>query len=402
MTSKTARVPSQRSEGADRRGRARRSVATAPVGSANGLYIGILVIVAVLNLVGLVMVLSASSVTALYEYESSWYLFERQFIWVTLGVFAMVLCMRFDYHRLRRFVKPLLVASIGMLVMVLIPGIGVEVNGSTRWLGWGPMRFQPSEFAKFAVLMFVADLLSKRAHRIDDSRLTLRPVLVVFGCVAILTMLQPNLGTTIILGSIVFIMLFVAGIPVGRLAGCFGVAAVGAVAAAVIKPYRMRRIMAFRDPWADPTGFGYQTIQSQIGLADGGLMGVGLGEGRAKWGFLPYAHTDFIFAIIGEEFGLVGASAIVLMYIGLAVLGAQTALRAPDKFGMLLATGITTWVLIQAFVNIGAVIGVLPITGVPLPFISFGGSSLVVTMVSAGILLNIARQALPAQGRSSN
>lgn len=382
--------------------RARRTNPTKPAGSRNSLFIGILVVVAVMALIGLVMVLSASSVTALHEYKSSWYLFERQFIWVTLGAIAMVACMRFDYHRLAGYVKPLMAGSVLLLLLVMVPGIGVNVNGSSRWLGWGPARIQPSEFAKFAVLIFTADLLARRAHRIDETRVTMRPVLAVFGLVAFLTMLQPNLGTTIITGAIVFIILFVAGTPLRPLAKVFAVATVLAGAAAVLEPYRMRRIMAFRDPWADPLNTGYQTIQSQVGLANGGIMGVGLGEGRAKWGFLPYAHTDFIFAIIGEEFGLAGGLVVVGLFIALAVLGVQTALRAPDRFGMLLATGIISWILVQAFINIGAVIGALPITGVPLPFISFGGSSLVVTMAAVGVLLNVARQARPSPAGSLN
>lgn len=375
---------------------------TKPVGSRNGLFVSILVIVAVLDLIGLVMVLSASSVTALHEYSSSWYLFERQFIWVTIGAGVMIASLRFDYHRLSGYVKPLLGGSVVLLVLVLIPGIGVNVNGSSRWLGWGPMRIQPSEFAKFAVLVFTADLLSRRAKRIDETRVTLRPVLAVFGLVAALTMAQPNLGTTIIMGTIVFTVLFVAGTPLRPLSQVFGVAAVLATAAAFLEPYRLRRIMAFRDPWADPTNTGYQTIQSQVGLANGGVMGVGLGEGRAKWGFLPYAHTDFIFAIIGEELGLAGALTVVALFIALGVLGIRTAMRAPDCFGMLLATGVTSWILVQACINIGAVVGALPITGVPLPFISFGGSSVVVTMAATGVLLNIARQARPEPVGSTN
>jgi cell division protein FtsW len=209
-------------------------------------------------------------------------------------------------------------------------------------------------------------------------------------------MLQPNLGTTIILGVIVFAVLFVAGTPIKPLAVAGGVLAGLAGLLAVAAPYRMRRLMAFRDPWKDPLNTGYQTIQAQIGTANGGLWGVGLGEGRAKWGFLPFPHTDFIFAIIAEELGLLGALTVVSLFIAFGVLGIRTALRAPDRFGMLLATGVTAWILVQAFVNIGAVVGALPITGVPLPFVSFGGSSLLVLMAAAGLLLNISRQARDA------
>jgi cell division protein FtsW len=249
------------------------------------------------------------------------------------------------------------------------------------------------------VLLFVADLLARRADKIENTRLTLRPVVFVFVVVAGLIMAQPNLGTTIILGVIVFVMLFVAGVPLKPLGLVAAAGAALACVFAVFEPYRYRRLMSFRDPWADPLNTGYQTIQAQVGVANGGLVGTGLGEGRAKWGFLPFPHTDFIFAVIGEELGLLGALTVISLFLALGVLGIRTALRAPDRFGMLLAAGITTWILFQAFVNIGAVVGALPITGVPLPFVSFGGSSLLVLMAAAGLLLNVARQARPDAAR---
>lgn len=373
--------------------RARRSVPAAPPGRRSDLFLGIFALVVVLNLIGLLMVLSASAVDALYEHGSPWYQFTRQFIWLLVGAVVLVVTMRIDYRRWRPWTGWMLVVSLVLLAAVLVPGLGVEVNGASRWLGAGPIRIQPSELAKLTVLLFVADLLARRSHRMHESRLTILPVMVVFGLTAALIMAQPNLGTTVILGSIVFVMLFVAGARLKPLAilGAAGTALAGL--AAVVEPYRYRRLMAFRDPWADPLNTGYQTIQSQVGIASGGLVGVGLGEGRAKWGFLPFPHTDFIFAIIGEEFGLVGSLVVVTLFLSLGVLGVRTALRAPDTFGMLVATGVTAWLLVQAFVNIGAVVGSLPITGVPLPFVSFGGSSLLVTMAAAGLLLNVARQA---------
>ncbi len=356
---------------------------------------GLFALVVILNLVGLLMVLSASAVGSNEEYGSPWYQFQRQFIWLIFGSIALVIAMRVDYHAWRKRATLLLLGSIGLLVLVLIPGFGLEVNGASRWLGWGSLRVQPSEIAKLAMLVFVADLLARRAHRIENTRLSLRPVVAVFVFVGGLIMLQPNLGTTIILGVIVFVMLFVAGVPLKPLG--MTAAAGGALAAllAVIEPYRYRRLMGFRDPWSDPLNTGYQTIQAQVGVANGGLVGTGLGEGRAKWGFLPFPHTDFIFAVIGEELGLVGSLTVIALFVALGVLGIRTALLAPDRFGMLLAAGVTTWILVQAFVNIGAVVGALPITGVPLPFVSFGGSSLLVLMAAAGVLLNVARQARP-------
>lgn len=363
------------------------------MGRRSGLFVGLLALVVVLNLIGLVMVLSASSVDALREYGSSWYQFQRQAMWLAVGSVVLVVMMRIDYHAWCKRIPLLLAGSGILLAAVLVPGLGIEANGSSRWLGWGMFRIQPSEIAKLAVLLFVADLLARREHRMGDARLTLRPVLVVFGVFAALIMLQPNLGTTIILGLIVFVILFVAGTPLKSLAGLGVVGAGLAATFAYIEPYRYRRLMAFRNPWEDPLNNGYQTIQAQVGIANGGLMGVGLGEGRAKWGFLPFPHTDFIFAIIAEELGLLGALIVVALFVAFGVLGVRTALAAPDRLGMLLAAGVTTWILVQAVINVGAVVGVMPITGVPLPFVSFGGSSLLVLMGAAGLLLNVARQA---------
>ena len=238
---------------------------------------------------------------------------------------------------------------------MLIPGIGLGRNGATRWLGWGPVTIQPSELAKLAALIWVAQLLGRRFDRIHDSRLTLRPVLVAGGVLAALIMAQPNLGTTLVLGAIILTLLYSAGSPPLRLAG-FGLIGVSAATAlAFAAPYRRARMFAYLDPWADPRGNGYQTLQAWSAIAEGGIWGVGVGAGRAKWGFLPEAHTDFIFAIIGEEFGLVGATVVVSLFVLLGLLGIRTALRAPDALGMLLAVGATAWFVVQSFVNLGAV-----------------------------------------------
>jgi cell division protein FtsW len=349
-------------------------------------------VIVVLNLIGLVMVLSASSVNALEHQGSPYYYFAKQAIWTGLGAVVFILTMRVDYRRWRRLSIPLLGLSVFLLLLVLVPGIGVNANGSSRWIGYGNFGIQPSEFAKLGVLLFAADLLARRSHWVADTRVTLRPVMIVFAFVAALILLQPNLGTTIVLAAITFTMLFAAGTPMGPLVG-YGTASVGVACAAVLgASYRRARLFAYLDPWKDPLNTGYQTIQAFYSLGAGGWFGVGLGASRAKWGFLPYAHTDFIFAIIGEELGLFGALLVVSLFVLLGYLGVRAALMAQDAFGRLLAIGITTWFCVQAFVNIGAVIAVVPITGVPLPFISFGGSSLLSTMAAAGILCNVARQ----------
>ena len=354
-------------------------------------------VITALNLLGLVMVLSASSVSAQDTYGSAWYIALRQAGWLAAGVAACVLVVRVDYHRWRRWTLPALIGSGLLMAMVLVPGVGMNVNGASRWLGYGPLSLQPSEIAKLTVLLFVADLLARRADRMGDLRLTLVPVGVVFSGFALLLMLQPNLGTTLVLGAIVCAVLYVAGTPLVPLAGVGLGGLVVAGGLALGASYRRARVTAFLHPWDDPLNTGYQNIQSLVGIANGGLTGVGIGESRAKWGFLPYAHTDFIFAIIGEELGLLGAALVVGLFVALIVLGVRTAHLAPDRFGMLLAAGVTAWFGVQAFVNIGAVIGILPITGVPLPFVSYGGSSLVFSMVGAGLLLNVARQAQAPQ-----
>ncbi len=352
-------------------------------------FVALLAVITALNLLGMVMVLSASSVTALDTYGSIWTIARRQGGWLLGSAAACVTLMRLDYHRWRRLAVPAIAVSGLLLALVLVPGVGRNVNGASRWLGYGPFSLQPSELAKLAVLLFAADLLARRGAWMHDLQLTLVPVTVVFAAVASLLMLQPNLGTTLVLGAIVISVLFVAGSPIVPLAGLSSLGALAATGLALAAPYRRARVLAFLDPWKDYQTTGYQNIQSLVGIASGGITGLGLGQSRAKWGFLPYAHTDFIFAIIGEELGLVGALVVVGLFVALCVLGARAAVLAPDRFGMLLASGITVWFGVQAFINIG----ILPITGVPLPFVSYGGSSLVFSMAAAGLLLNVARQA---------
>jgi cell division protein FtsW len=363
------------------------------------MFVGIAFLVGVFNLFGLVMVLSASSVVALDEYGSTWYYVSRQATWALAGAGVMVLVARTDYHRWRRWANPFMWVALATLVLVLVPALGREVNGAQRWLGSGSVSFQPSELVKLALVVWVADLLARRARQTHNTQATLRPVLVLVAVATGLVMLQPNLGTALVIAGVALALCFVAGVPMAAMVRWGLLAVSAALVLALAEPYRRTRVLAFLDPWADPLDQGYQNIQSLVGLASGGVAGTGLGASRAKWGFLPYAHTDFIFSIIGEELGLVGSLVVVALFVLLGILGFRTALHAPDRFGMLLAVGVTSWFLTQAFVNIGAVIGVLPITGVPLPFVSFGGSSLVFSMAGAGLLLSVARRAVsPASG----
>jgi cell division protein FtsW len=329
-----------------------------------------------------------------YELSGSpFFQFKRQLIWAGIGAAAFVTANRVDYRRLRPMAKPLLILSIVLLVALFIPGVGVTRNFSTRWLGVGPFVIQPSELAKLVLIVFVADLLARRERRMDRPELTVRPVMLVLGLLSALIVVQPKLGTPIIMGAVTLLLLFIAGSQMRSLLAWLGAAMAVAGILAYLEPYRRDRLLSFLNPWDDPLGDGLQAIQSQVGIASGGLWGVGLGASRAKWGFLPFAHTDFIFAIVAEEVGLIGASAMIGAFLLIGWFGLQTALSAPDRFGMLLAAGITSWLMIQAFLNIGMVLGVLPITGEPLPFVSAGGSSLVTTLAAAGLLTSVSRRA---------
>jgi cell division protein FtsW len=352
-------------------------------------------IVAMLCTIGLMMVLSASSVEALRSYGGAWVFFQRQLVWVAIGAVVLAGAAWFDYHHWRKAVIPLLGVSVVGLVLVLMPGVGISAGGSSRWLGTDSFRVQPSELAKLAILVFGADLLARRAELVGDWRCVMRPLLVTTGLVAALVLVQPDMGTTLLIFLIVFVLMFVGGVPLVPMSGLTVAASVASVFAAKAEAYRWERVASFRDPFSNFADGGYQVAQSLVALGTGHVGGVGLGASRAKWGFLPNAHTDFIFAIVGEELGMFGTVGVVGLFIAFAVLGVRTALRAPDRFGALVAAGVTTWVCGQAVVNMGAVTGLLPVTGVPLPFVSFGGSSLVVTMMATGILLNVARQSRP-------
>ncbi|HEC09423.1 MAG TPA: putative lipid II flippase FtsW [Acidimicrobiales bacterium] len=380
------------------RSRARARTGTRPAPASSGPagdrgFVMLVAIVLVMNLFGLVMVLSASSVTSLTDNGDSWSYFNRQLVWVALGTVAMVTTMNIDYRLWPRISWFVYGAVLALLVAVL--AVGVNVNGSTRWIVAGPLRLQPSELAKIATVLAVATLLADREHCLGDRRRSIHTTIVVMAPLMLLILAEPDLGTTLIIAMVAATMLFAAGVPLRPLGGFAGLGLLAAGLLARLAPYRYRRIVAFRDPWADPRGVGWQPLNSLAGLANGGSSGVGLGESRVKWGWLANSHTDFIYAIIGEELGLIGTMAVLAMVALIGFLGLRAAYRAPDLLGRMLATGVTMWLLVQAFVNIGGVVGLLPITGVTLPFVSFGGSSLLVTMAATGILLNVARRGRP-------
>jgi cell division protein FtsW len=350
------------------------------------------VLVTVLCIAGLVMVGSASPVVSLITYHSPWTIFFRQVLWMVVGVGALLIFARIDYRTWRKWSAVMVVGTLGLLVAVLVPGLGVTAGGSARWIGFGLLRLQPSELMKLALVVFAADVVVRRTDRDAPAKQVIAPVLGVLIVSAALIIKQPDMGTAMVLCCIAFGILFMSGVALGPLTKVLVGFGLVAVVFALGDSYRRDRILSFVNPGAHQSGSGYQVWQSLIGLGSGHLFGLGLGGGREKWGTLPNAHTDFIFSVVGEELGLVGALVILALFFALAWYGYRAAVRAPDRFGCLVAVGVTTWITSQAIINMGAVIGVLPVTGIPLPFISFGGSSLVITLAAVGILLNIAMQ----------
>ena len=351
--------------------------------------IGLAVVVAIIVAVGLVFVASSSSVSSLRTHGSSWYIFRRQLQWVGLGTLVLVVAVTVPYrvwHRLAPVIFGAVWAATCLTVIV-----GKKRNGSRRWLGPESIALQPSEAMKFALIVGLATMFLIVADKPDRDRLLSHQLVVVSVFVLVPIALQPDMGTGIILMVILFAMSVYMGLSGRRFARIGSLAAVLVALFAWHEPYRRDRILAFRHPERDLNGIGYHVLQSKLGFASGRLFGVGVGASKAKWGFLPNSHTDFIFAVIGEELGLVGAGLVLGLFLGLALLGMQTARRAPDRFGALVAVGITAWLFSQAIINMGAVVGALPVTGVPLPLISVGGSSFVVVMAALGVLLNIAR-----------
>jgi cell division protein FtsW len=346
-----------------------------------------------LVVLGLVMILSAGSISAVEGYDGNafWY-FQRQLIYALAGVIALLVVWRLPYAVWQRLAVPMVLLILPLMVIALHPTSGTTFAGASRWIDLGPVTLQPSEFMKLAMVVFAATVLSKKWSRLEDPVHLLIPLAPVVGLVAALIILQRDLGTTIIVCGSVFLMLFIAGVR-GKYLGV--AAAIGAAGGALLifgETYRRTRFVdAWLNPMADAKGAGYQLIQGLIALGSGGWFGVGLGNSRQKWDYLPNAHSDFIFAIIGEELGLIGALVVLATFIVLIYAGIRIAVRAPDTFGRLLAGGVTCWIGLQAIINLGAVTGLLPITGVPLPLVSFGGTALVVTLAGIGVLASVAR-----------
>lgn len=349
----------------------------------------LMVPVAMLLIIGLGALMSASSVVAIRETGDKLYYFKRQIIWVALGLGAFLVAVRVPYRWYARLAAALLFAAVAGLVATLF--VGSVRGGARRWIDVGPLSLQVSEFAKFAVVVYLAQALSRKEAYLHKFGHVFWPVATSLGIVGVLLLAQPDLGTTLLIAAAAFAVLFASATPMRHVVSLAAMGGIGAVALAYIQPYRWERVTSFLNPDADPLGSGLQSIQSLVALGTGSWFGVGLGASRARWSFLPNAHTDFIYSIIGEETGLAGSMAVVALFIMFAYVGTKLAMNAPDRFGRLLAIGIVAWLSAQALVNIGGVVRVLPITGVPLPFVSSGGSAMIVNLAVIGVLVNIAR-----------
>ncbi len=364
-------------------------------GSRNGHVPDYWLLTTVLMLVmfGTVMVFSASFAIGIEdEGGNSYYYLTRQLIWVTIGLAALLVTMNIDYHVWRRLALPGMVLVLILLaVVVLIPAAGVEAWGATRWIPLGPLSFQPSEVAKPILVIYLAEWLSQKGAKVRHFSYGLVPFAIFLGLLIGLVMLQPDLGTSSVLAAIGIGMFLVAGADLMQFSGLVATGGVAFLVLALGASYRRARILIFLNPDADPLNLGWQLKQARLALGSGGIFGLGLGASRQKFAWLPAAQNDAIFAVIGEELGLIGCSFVLLLFFALAWRGYRVATKAPDAFGSLVAVGIVTWIIFQAAINIGGITMTIPFTGVPLPFISYGGTSLAVSLAAIGILLNVSR-----------
>jgi cell division protein FtsW len=347
--------------------------------------------VATLVAIGLVMVFSASSAVALVEHHDAAYYVKRQLVWLAVGLVVAYGVYRLDYHVLKRWAPYLLVLSILSLVAVLVPHVGFSVNGARRWLGAASFTVQPSEVAKLSLVIYLAAVLATRGERIVSLVKGLVPLCIPVAIIAMLVLKEPDMGTASLLVMIAFAMFFAAGARITHLFAILLATAPAVVLELLASPYQRARIFAFLNPWKDPQNTGFHIVQSLLALGSGGIFGMGLGDSRAKFFYLPEQYTDFIFSILGEELGLFGTLAVVILFIVFGYRAIKIAIGAPDRFGFFLVIGCVSIVVIQAFVNIGVVTSSWPVTGVPLPFISFGGSSLIVNLVAVALIANVGR-----------
>ncbi len=348
----------------------------------------------VLTGLGIIMIYSASSIFASCKFHDAGYFMKKQFLFAIAGTLGMLLLMRVPYERLRRLAYPLWALCLGLLVCVLVPGIGTEIGGAVRWLRIGPLSFQPSEFAKLAVILLLAYSLSKKGRdKIKSFSIGVLPHLLMVLPLCVLIIVQPDFGTTLMIVVLLVCMMFIGGVRLRYLCGLGLLGACAAVPLIAMKGYRMERMLTFLNPWEKSSGSGFQIIQSFLAFGAGGLKGTGLGAGTQKLFYLPEPHTDFILAVIGEELGFVGVMLVVAVFAMIVLCGLRVAAHAQDLFGAYMALGIVMMIGIQTCINMGVVLGLLPTKGMPLPFVSYGGTSLVMNLMAVGVLLSISAHA---------
>ena len=353
--------------------------------------VGLLFPVLFLVGIGIVMVYSASSALALKKFGSDFYFLKKQAVFSLLGIVVLVMCRHFPYRLFKPLAYPILLTAFGLLCIVHIPGLGVTVGGATRWVRLFGFSFQPSEFARLALVIYIAYSMSRKIDDINDFYIGFLPHLIVLGIFTAQIIIQPDFGAIVILGAITWIMLFVGGVRVVHLGSVLLFLFPFVYLFMVSAAYRTRRLMSFMDPWQYSANEGYQTVHSLMAFGSGGIWGTGIGKGVQKLFYLPEPHTDFIFSVIGEELGLVGVMVILLLYAIILFRGVSIARNARDEFGAYVAVGITTAVGLQVCINMGVALGLLPTKGLTLPFLSYGGSSLIMSMASIGILMNIGK-----------
>ncbi|MDP9383096.1 MAG: putative lipid II flippase FtsW [Chloroflexota bacterium] len=346
-----------------------------------------------LCMLGMLMIHSITATQAFLNYGSSSYYLLRHLQWLLVGAFALYVFSRIDYHRWRRFSVPMMLVALVALTVVLFapPSISPYINGANRWLRFGPLQGQPSEFAKLAFVIYAADWLSSKGETVRNLWYGLIPFGIILGLLVGLIILEPDMGTSLVVIAIGGSMFFVAGAHLLQYLGGALISILALAGLIAVESYRLKRLTIFLDPWRDPSGDGYQPIQALLALGSGGIAGLGLGVGRQKFGWLPEARTDSIMAVVGEELGFFGTGLVLVLVLTVAIRGYRVALRSSDPFGALLATGITGWIVFQSLLNVAVITLTVPFTGIPMPFISFGGTSLVVLLAAVGILLNVSR-----------
>lgn len=365
----------------------------------NNIDFTLLITTLILLAIGITMVFSASAASSYIKYNDSYKYLKSQGLFAIISILALWFFSRLDYRVLGRYAVLFVVISIILLIIIFIPGVGYGAKGATRWLMIGPWTMQPAEFAKTALIIFMASFLSKKNSRVKNFTKGIIPYFLLMVVYFVLIMLQPNMSMAGSIVIITFLMLFIAGARIWHLSLCVAPVIPAAIYLIKNEGYRLNRWLSYRDPWADPLNTGYQAIQSLLALGSGGIFGLGLGNSRQKFFYIPEAQNDFIFSIIGEELGFIGAATVVLLFLFLIWRGIRISLYAPDLFGCLLAAGITSMIGIQVAINIAVVTVSMPTTGVNLPLISSGGSSLLFVMANLGILLNISRQLKIDSGR---